>query len=182
MLLKTKQFDHSQDSFKSALNIDDSVMTRCRERIFFSHFANTMQSVTLFPSREDAPKELRTITGDLQLCIRDVTNALEYEVILLNFMHYHNMATKAFALWKVTNDSSQESLELKIKLEAMLKLHELKTQHEGGNPPEISIEKVMKRINLVIRSNYNFDKYLMLAGYAEKDYRDVDNIINRVFE
>lgn len=192
MKLQTISYDHSQEGFHSAIGVDKNIVIKCRERIFFSHFANTLQSLELFDSRDMAPREFTTVTGDLQRCLDGITDPLEYELTLLHFMSFHRLASEAFAHYNFINDPDN-STEDKLKLELMKLVSKMKRAMDDKDDDDdknagddvhddINIDTVTNRIDVVKKSHYNFSKYMQLMGYAKKDYDDVDKMINGLFE
>jgi hypothetical protein len=187
MILKSKQFNHAEESFHSAMNIDKHTVIMCRERIFFTHFANTLQSLELFSDRDDAPKEMTTVTGDLQRTLNMISDPVEYELTLLHFMAYHRMATAAFGMWRFQNDP-ENSKEDKLKLELLklvTRLKDIKDQEEEeDNPEDINPETVSQRIDLVKKSNFDFNKYMDLVGHPVRssNHPDVDDILRGLFD
>jgi hypothetical protein len=190
MKLQSMNFDHSQDGFHTALGVQKDIVIRCRERIFFSHFANSLQSLELFDNRDLAPKEFTTVTGDLQRCLDGITDPMEYELTLLHFMSFHRLATEAFAHYNFLNDP-ESSGEDKLKLELMKVVAKMKRamndddddDKDGtGVHDDINIDTVTNRIDVVKKSRYNFSKYMQLMGYVEKDYNEVDKLINGLFD
>lgn len=184
MKLKTINFDHSEEGFHAAIGADENLTIRCRERIFFTHFANTLQANELFKDRDSSPREMTTVTGDLQRCIQAISDPLEYEIVLLNFMAYHNLATQAYAHYHFINDPENSS-EDKLKLELMKMVSKLKKMGENNGDDDksddISLDTVTNRIDVVKKSQYNFSRYMELMGYANKNYDEVDQMINGLF-
>jgi hypothetical protein len=194
MILKSKTFDHSQEGFHSAMGVDKDLVILCRERIFFTHFANTLQSLELFADRDDAPKEMTTMTGDLKRTLEMISDPLQYEVTLIHFISFHRMATEAFAHWKFMNDSNNSS-EDKLKLELLNLLKKLKSakdneddadQNEEDNPHnDINVDSVMKRVDIVKKAKYDFSKYMDLVGHPIKsnhEHLNVDDILRGLFD
>ena len=173
MSLKDRKFNHEEDDFHLAMGISEDTKVICKERIFFTSFSNSLQADELFDDREDAPKEFRTVTGDLERLIATITNPIEYEYTLLIFMMYQQMAKEVYSRYRNFNEDSVESREEKIKMQiikSIIKLKELKDREESGEESEengsyevISKESLTERIKLVKRSGYNFDKYLNLV-------------------
>lgn len=173
MSLKDRKFNHEEDDFHLAMGISEETKVICKERIFFTSFSNSLQADELFDDREDAPKEFRTVTGDLERLIATITNPIEYEYTLLIFMMYQQMAKEVYSRYRNFNEDSAESREEKIKmqiLKGIMKLKELKDREEAGETSDdndnfeiISKESLTERIKLVKRSGYNFDKYLNLV-------------------
>jgi len=173
MSLKDRKFNHEEDDFHLAMGISEETKVICKERIFFTSFSNSLQADELFDDREDAPKEFRTVTGDLERLIATITNPIEYEYTLLIFMMYQQMAKEVYSRYRNFNEDSAESREEKIKmqiLKGIMKLKELKDREEAGETSDdndnfeiISKESLTERIKLVKKSGYNFDKYLYLV-------------------
>lgn len=186
MILKSKTFDHTEEGFHSALGVDKQTVILCRERIFFNHFANTLQSIELFGDRDNAPREMTTMTGDLKRTLEMITDPLEYEVTLIHFISFHRMATEAFAHWKFVNDS-ENSTEDKLKLELLMLVKKLKatSDDEDDDSPHnnINVDTVMKRVDLVKKSKYDFSKYMDLVGHPIKsnNHNDVDDMLRGLF-
>lgn len=190
MVLKTKNFLHSEEKINRALGVSDDTMILCRERIFFCHFSNTLQSIELFNERDDAPRELTTVTGDLHRCLNMISNPTEYEITLLHFMSYHRLAQEAFAHWKFENNP-ENTEEDKLKLQLVRMLKRLKDAHdreeEGDddndnvNADIKSVESIIPRIDKVRESNYNFNKYLEIMGFKLKGHSEVDDMLRDLF-
>jgi hypothetical protein len=191
MILKSKAFDHSQEGFHSALGVTKNTIIVCRERIFFTHFANTLQSLELFGDRDDAPKEMTTMTGDLKRTLEMISDPLEYEVTLVHFLSFHKIASEAFAHWKFENDS-QKSSQDKMKLQLLHLLKKLKDASDNDENDEdtvdnphnnIDIDTVMKRVDLVKKSKYDFSRYMDLVGHPLINIQNeqVDDLLRGLF-
>jgi hypothetical protein len=169
MLLKERDFNHDKDEFHEAMNIPGYIRTKCRERIFFAAFSNALQRAELFEDEDDAPKDMSTVTGDLQRCLKMINDPLEYEYTLLTFYGHQRMAMEAYGKYKYLNSSSQ-SKEDKIKLSIINLMMDLKDRQEDeeNNTKEddeidnITVNTTIKRISIVKSSLYNFDTYLKL--------------------
>ena len=107
MILKNREFNHSKDHFHDAMNIPGYVRTKCRERIFFAAFSNALQRQELFEDEDDAPKEMCTVTGDLQRCLSLITDPLEYEYTLLTFYGHQRMAMEAYGKYKYLKSNNK---------------------------------------------------------------------------
>ena len=171
MLLKERDFNHDKDEFHEAMNIPGYIRTKCRERIFFAAFSNALQRAELFEDEDDAPKDMSTVTGDLQRCLKMINDPLEYEYTLLTFYGHQRMAMEAYSKYKYLNSSSQ-SKEDKIKLSIINLMMDLKDRQEDeeNNTKEddeidnITVNTTIKRISIVKSSLYNFDTYLKLVS------------------
>jgi hypothetical protein len=181
MILKERDFDHNRDEFHEAMNIPGYIRTKCRERIFFAAFSNALQRAELFEDEDDAPKDMSTVTGDLQRCLKMINDPLEYEYTLLTFYGHQRMAMEAYSRYKYLNSSSQ-SKEDKIKLSIinlMMDLKEKQEDEENNSKEEdeidnITVNTTIKRISIVKSSLYNFDTYLKLVSKKLSSRPDSD--------
>lgn len=194
MILKEREFNHSKDNFHEAMNISGYMRTKCRERIFFTSFSNALQRKELFEDEDDAPKDMSTVTGDLQRCLKMITDPLEYEYTLLTFYGHQRMAMEAYAKYKFLNSNTQ-SKEDKLKMSIINLIQELKAKHdeeeEGHTTDEedeidnITVTNALKRISIVKESHYNFDTYLKiltkkLSNRPDSDF-NVDDFLKDIF-
>ena len=193
MILKTREFNHSKDHFHEAMNIPSYIRTKCRERIFFAAFSNALQRQELFEDVEDAPKEMSTVTGDLQRTLSMITDELEYEYTLLTFYGHQKLAMEAFGRYKYLN-SKDQSKEDKLKLSIINLIQELKdrSDDEDENTVEedeidnVTVNTAIKRISIVKDSHYNFDTYLKqltqkLSSRPDSDF-NVDDFLKDIFD
>lgn len=192
MILKDREFNHSKDHFHEAMNIPSYMRTKCRERIFFTSFSNALQRKELFEDEDDAPKDMSTVTGDLQRCLKMITDPLEYEYTLLTFYGHQRMAMEAYGKYKFLN-SNEQSKEDKLKLSIINLIQELKSNdddddedsHEEDEIDKITVNTVMKRVSIVKDSHYNFDTYLKmvtkkLSSRPDGDF-NVDDFLKDIF-
>ena len=171
MVLKEREFNHTKEEFHEAMNIPSYVRTKCRERIFFAAFSNALQRAELFEDEDDAPKDMSTVTGDLQRCLKMINDPLEYEYTLLTFYGHQRMAMEAYGRYKYLNSTSQ-SKEDKIKLSIINLMMDLKEKQddeendtkEDDEIDNITVNTTIKRISIVKSSLYNFDTYLKLVS------------------
>jgi hypothetical protein len=194
MILQNHRFNHHEETIHGALGVSRETMITCRERIFFCHFANSLQSIELFPSRDETPKQLTTVSGDLERVLSMTHDPLEYEITLLQFNMYHKMAGSAFMQWQMENDKDSEHA---MKIQLLKLLHKLKEASDKAKGEEdddieddvngkLTEENVVQRIELVKKSKYNFSKYMQLVGFplqgSNDSSFDVDGLINGLFD
>ena len=191
MILKDREFNHSKDHFHEAMNIPSYMRTKCRERIFFTSFSNALQREELFEDINDAPSDMHTVTGDLQRCLKMITDPLEYEYTLLTFYGHQRMAQEAYKKYSFLN-SNEQSKEDKLKLSIINLIQELKANDEDDDEPKeedeidnITSNTAMKRISIVKDSQYNFDTYLKLltkklSSRPDSDF-NVDDFLKDIF-
>lgn len=191
MILKNREFDHSKDHFHDAMKIPSYIRTRCRERIFFSAFSNALQRQELFEDEDDVPKEMSTVTGDLQRTLSMITDELEYEYTLLTFYGHQKLAMEAFGRYKYLN-SKDKSKEDKLKLSIINLIQELKDRDDEDDEREedeidnVTVNTAIKRISIVKDSHYNFETYLKqlsqkLSSRPDSDF-NVDDFLKDIFD
>ena len=189
MLLANREFNHETENFHESLGISDEIRVRCRERIFFNTFSNALQRLELFEDDDDAPKELRTVSGDLQRCLRTITDQLEYEYTLMIFNNTQRMAMESFAYYRhmLENHDNRED---RIKLKIMELVEEMRGSKDEEDPiSRLNKKSMVKRIKLVKQSHYNFDTYLnMLNRWANGNTQDftekkpdIDDLLRNLF-
>lgn len=194
MVLATREFNHEAHDFHESLNISNELRIKSRERIFFSTISNALQRIELFEDESDAPKSLSTVSGDLQRCLQNITDQLEYEYTLIMFNSYQRMAMESFAYYRHTI-ANQTDKEDRIKSKILELVEELRqSDDEDGDElfiNRLSKKTMMKRINLVKNSYHSFDTYLNLlykwtdsqsnASSSEKKRPDIDDFLNNLF-
>jgi hypothetical protein len=169
MTIQPIEFDHNQEDIANAIGLTEEQTQLCQERIFFSSFSNYLRTTTLFDSRDEAPKDITTFSGDLQHCLSLIQNPLEYQYTLLIFMTLQRQALKMAALHSLMDESKADEEDVpKIKL--IKSFLQIEAQFKKKENDSLNgIASVLKRIDFVEKSNYNFDTYLnLLNGKAVK--------------
>lgn len=191
-LIANKQFDHDADAFHQSLCIDDNIRFLARELILFTSFDNAIQRKLLYEDvHQDAPQELKTMSGDLQYCLRMISDPLLYEFTLLVFIKTHHIAIEMIGYWQLVNMSSEDK-EISKKVKLLELLEQLKSQNEDSNTQlidDLSKPNLLKRIDMVIKSRSSFNTYLnMLNAWAgtnivfqKCDKPEVDAILDNLF-
>lgn len=190
MILKDREFNHNKDSFHEAMNIPSYIRTKCRERIFFASFSNGLQRIELFEDVDDAPKDMSTVTGDLQRCLKMITDPLEYEYTLLTFYGHQKMAQEIFGRYKFLQESGN-SKEDKLKMSILNLLEQLRNRDEDDEEEDDDIDNLnsatlLKRIPIVKESLYNFETYLKLvtkklSSRPDSDF-NIDDFLKDIFD
>ena len=182
MFLKTQTIDHYQEDIGQALGLTPEVIKTCRERILFCSFANYVQIYSLFDSREEAPKEMTTCTGDLQRCLQMISDPLQYEYTLMMFLNIQQHSLKGVALYELLNDKNM-SKEEKQKAKMIKTMLELTFEDSGDNDSfKADPLNLIRRIDLVKKSHSNFDTYMNMVN--SKIYRqtgddfDIDSFLS----
>lgn len=191
MYFKHAIFKHEEQDLHRALDTDDDMYIRCRERIFFVTILGYLLCIELYGDVETAPGELTTVTGDLDRLLSMITDEKEYDLTLLHFMSYRQMAKAAVRYYHKSKDKKEE--EKKPNIEDKLKQHisdligkAIKRQREGRHGdrnndvyPDFKMEDFLDRLEKVKLSNRNFDKYMRLMGFQSYDHSDVDDLLRR---
>ena len=188
MYLKVTPFDHDAEDLNRALCIEDETAVRCRERILFHCFTSYQRCIELYPDKDDAPRDMRTVTGDLKRILQDIDSEKEYEMTLLHFMAYHRLAMEAIAHYRFLNDNAvDEEDKLKLSILNLVKKlaksrREEPEEDEGDNPLHkgLDMESLMDRIKKAKQSNYNFKRYMELTGFVTRDFSDVDELLRNI--
>lgn len=171
MILKSLSLNHDADNLHDALGLSSRTRIKCRERLFFSCFANYLQGAELYENEDDAPKEFTTKTGDLSRVLSIINDPLEYEYTLLMFMKLQDMATDASAKHKMLNDSDTENND-RIKLQILQNIHDLMAQQKLSEAPDdyefvITPSSMNKRIEMVKASRYNWETYYNMIAASD---------------
>lgn len=187
MFLKTAQFNHEAENFSEAIGISNETSTRVREIIFFSSMANKYQKDDLYGDSEDFPPGMNKVSGDLQRAVSLITTDEEYTELLLTFRPYQKLALETMAHNRLVNDpellNDPEILDdpkvvEKIKMLKMLQkiMKTLRSDDKVGIN-DLNSDTMFKRVDLVKKSNYDFNTYWSLLR-ATFDFDSVDDIIN----
>jgi len=179
---------HESDKFHESLCVGNEMRLLCRERIFFVSFSHALLRKDFF--EDTAPKEFSTMSGDLQRCLRMISDPLEYEFTLLIFMHYQNMCQDVTGYYNFLQEAEQDP-ELKAKVEILKMLQKMKADEEGSSEPlidQLNRETLAKRIDMVKESKHSFADYLnVLNNWAgtkinvtKKDTQYADNLLNNM--
>lgn len=192
-VLANHQMDHTQDKFHESLCVGNEMRLICRERIFFVSFSHGLQRRDLYGDFQDAaPKELSTMSGDIQRCLRMISDPLQYEFTLLIFMHYQQMTQDSMGYYNFLQESENDP-EMKAKVEILKMLQKLKDDQEKEENPEPLIDQLnrdtlVERINMVHKSKHSFETYLnLLNNWAGTDLsvkrttsEYADNLLNSI--
>ena len=177
MVLANMPFNHDNDCFHEALGVSHDMRTKCRERIFFSAFSNALQRAELFEDEDDAPKDMRTVTGDLQRCLTGISDPLEYEYTLVLFNNTQRIAMKSYAMYKAFQESDNKEDRIKMKILSLLE--DMRDSDDDDDDDkdrpidQINKKTMFKRIKLVKNSHYNFHTYMNML-HREFDHNDID--------
>lgn len=188
MYLKNIKIDHEQDNLHDALKIDSSLYQKCRERTFFVTLSMFFTLHDLYPDLDDAPRSLRTVTGDLERVIQHVEDEKEYTITLLHFANYHRIAVHAAHRYKDEEknnkkdknedvDSIIRSLVKKIVEKKRAESQEEESDEDRSNA--ISLESMFDRIEKVKTSKHNFYKYMTLMGYEGYEDDGVNGLLQK---
>jgi hypothetical protein len=159
-------FQHDAETITKALNISKDLDNRCHEIIFFSTMVNYCISHEMFDDRETAPRNITTLTGDLEKALSLCSNDQEKNYVLFMFRTVHELTTKFISIAELEEKQRK-------KLNILFNIMELETL--GESKAEYSPQEIFRRLKLVRKSNYNFETYLKLINF------DSDDLINKAF-
>ncbi len=162
MVQSTFTFQHEAPKVAQALGVNSNTEDKCLEIIMFSAISNHLISKELFDCRDDAPRKLTTMSGDLETALGLVSNDQEKEYVLFMFRILHDAVTASIAKNEVLNEMSGVD---RKKAELVLQMLEIKIEEKASENDVNSFltpSAVMNRIKMVEKSRYNFEKYLLL--------------------
>ena len=191
MFLKSQTFDHNANDINDSFGIPKKTVFKCKERIFFSVIANAMQCEEYENSEieSDPPKEISTKSGVLSHTLNLINSEDEYEYTLLNFFNLHDLAEHAVKQYLVLHspkldDEKKDHLRLIMKLQDSVVDHLFEKKSKSKDPYSVSVTPslLMKRCDLVKKSNYNWNTYYnMVMSNVDKSTNDVDDMLNSLF-
>lgn len=190
--MKTKLvFNHETESFTEGIGISPETSFKAREKIIFNCINNCIQRDLLYgeDTNDEAPKEMKTITGDLERLVEMIDDELELYAVLIYFKNLESGCIHAYGKYKFLKDaaaSKEDSLKVKL-LNLLQELHSASSDSDDEPSLENVNEKTMfKRIEFIKRSHSNFNTYMnMLKRWANGENMDVDDkaitdLINQV--
>jgi hypothetical protein len=159
------KFKHDEEKLHRAFGLSDQVKDLIREKILFCTFSNILVRDELFDDKDDAPAELTSITGILEKALGLATEQ-EHDYMLLTFNDTHDMGHKALVHYKMinNNDTSKEARTKAKLLELLAGLKELDIYDSNSEIRSLVPSNFIKRIKMVKKSGYNFDKYIELIA------------------
>jgi hypothetical protein len=161
------QFQHDAEKINDALGLSYEQDMKCREVVFFSAFTNYFIGRELFDDESERPRSLSTMTGDLEKAMSLLDTDREKSYMLLLFRNNHNLALEIISKYRLLENADKaERRKLDLILGLLeLKLEEKKEKQEEGEEVEYySPSDMLKRIDFVKESRYNFQKYYNLVN------------------
>jgi len=171
-------FHHSMEDFNDALGISKEIDEHCQDIIYFSAMSNHLCGRELFEDIKDIPKQLTTVTGDLEKSISYAKNQTELQYMLLIFRKYHDITLDIISKYEaLAFMDGTEKRKFNLMMEQIeITLEEKVKEREGSS--FISPKSLFNKIKLVKESRYNFDKYLELV---EESKYSVDDRMYKAF-
>ena len=165
-------FNHESEKINEALGVTDALDAKCTNIILFSTAANYYIVEDLYESRDEAPKNLKTLSGDLNKALTLCQTEEEKNYTLFIFDRTHKLVKEVIERFIDKNKGTEADT---IKLEILSKLLDLRIAEEikkrdidgddyKGLLGVISPSNLIKNVKLVKKSNYNFDKYMALVN------------------
>lgn len=166
------QFQHDAEKINDALGLSYEQDTKCREVVFFSAFSNYLLGRELFDDESERPRSLSTMTGDLEKAMSLLDTDIEKSYMLLLFRNNHTLALEVIAKYRVLENADKTE---RKKLDLILGLLELKLEEKKSKDKDeeeefeyYSPSEMLKRIDYVKESRYNFQKYYNLVNLANE--------------
>lgn len=167
-MIQTFNFQHGASKVAQALGVNTQTEDRCIEIINFSTIANYLISNEMFDSRDDAPNNLTTLSGDLEKALSLVSTQEEKDYVLFMFRTLHNAVQATIAKYELLNEMTGVD---KKKAELVMQMLELKIEEKAEDERDcyITPSSMFNRIKIVQQSNYNFQTYLTLLENNEQN-------------
>jgi|688.fasta_scaffold92812_3 hypothetical protein len=189
--MKTKLvFNHETENFNEGIGISDEISLKAREKIIFNCINNCIQRDLLYgeDTDDEAPREMKTITGDLERLIEMLDDELELYAVLFNFKSLEAVCIQTYGKYKFIKNADSREDSLKVKLISLLQ--ELQNASSDSDD-KLSIDNInektmFKRIEFIKRSHCNFNTYMkMLKRWVNGENMDIDdkditNLINQI--
>lgn len=197
MILKTQNFDHEAKHLDDALNFPKSTMKKCKERIIFCSFANYLQGKELYNDEQDIPKSMTTGSGDLQRTLSLIDNQSEFEFTLFTFKNTQSIGKMAISYHRFMSNLGNSGKD-RAKAKIMALAADVKLREEAANEGVTDIDMfspraLVKRLDLVKQSHYDFNIYLNMVSttdFGEYDTEpslddeseDIQDMLNDLFK
>lgn len=168
------KFDHNQEEFISCLGLSKYDEHYVKAAIVFETIASATKVVELYDKIEDAPVELRTVSGSIQRSLQHCNTDAQRLYLLLNFHKGYN-ATKD-ALEKAAKAAKIEGKVSGDDLSGLL----------GVILDAIQSEGIRHTIAQVKRCNYDFQVFVEKTlpekdfGKQSEKFKDIDDMLNGI--
>ena len=186
MKLKDLEFQHDASGLYQALNVKETVVNKCRERVFFTVISNRFRAIEDYENPLDSPIEYRSVSGDLESCLNQISDEFEYDVTLFLFHRTQEVSVSAVSMYMDIHGPNA-SKEARFKLEMADIAIKMKAS-ENNLDPLLLPSDILKRAELVKKSNYNFDTYLSLLsvhnlkGGKTEEAKSVDSLLKDILD
>ena len=194
------KFNHEHDHLNEAINLSERDRIICRERIFFSTYNSHFNVIKLYgeDNVELAPRNLSTLTGDIEATIKDVKDDTQLFYTLYTFSHFHELPLNVIRMKRFlskTDVSPEEKLKVDIIKMVQLMKSKRDDRDEEGDDGEAKkpINKLNEK-NMGIRYKVakecpnDFDKYLEKLfeifnedGGSDKS-SDIDQMLDNILK
>lgn len=187
---QNNEMQHDAESFYEGLGVSKDELLRIRELNFFVTFKHYWLNKDAYGDNEDLyPKESTTASGCLQAILKLAKDQKEYEMILITYNEYHEVAKEVLNKYISFHSEEMDEKDRK-KVQFLTKMLEmlhkgLKEAHHDENNPELSESKeiislvdMMKKVDMVKKANYDFIKYFRLATGKSMNDPTIDNLLD----
>lgn len=167
------QFNHEAENLQEALSVSNETADRVQEIIFYATAANHLLGYELFDNSNERPKQLTTVTGDLEKSLSFTQTEKERAYLLFKFSSLQEIMMQCIGKYRLLMDAQTSSQ--KIKANMLIQLITLKLEEELKERAEelkehfLSPISVLNRIRFVKESRYNFDKYLDILNQNKSE-------------
>lgn len=185
-----KSINNDAKGFFESFNVTESIVKKCKERIYFTSFCNYFRIEEFYDGDESlAPKNLVTKSGELYSVLSSIESDIEKEITLLLFLEVQSNAIKTIGYYKYSQDPENKKKIEAAKALSMLKknlsslIDDEDKEDEKGEDKADQLELLDEHVNKLLlakKASYDFDKYLKLIGCQE--HKEVDDLLKDLFK
>ena len=172
------QFNHDAENLQDALSISDETNKKIQEIILYSTAVNHLLGHELFDNSNERPKQLTTVTGDLEKALSLVETEEEKAYLLLKFQPLQEIMVQCTGKYRMLVDAETSSQRNKasmlIQLLSLKLEEELEQKLEKSNSDDLrnhfmSPISLLNRIRFVKQSRYDFKRYLDILNQNKSE-------------
>jgi len=174
------KFNHESKALFESFGLKEEQMKRLRDKIIFATYSNHLKVVNEYKNEDDAPFDIRTLTGDLQTALNlinesdDETTTKEYLFLCFIFDNIHDLTLKMISLDNLMK-KKEESKEFLNSIQTAIEVSTLVISNHSHS--SVTPKEMLDKFKLIEKSNYSYDKFCLLA-YNESKY--VDGLLNTI--
>jgi len=165
---KVFQFNHEAENLQNALSISNETNKKIQEIILYSSATNYLLGRELFDNDNERPKQLTTVTGDLEKALSFVETEEEKAYLLLKFQSLQELMVECIGKYRMLMDAKTSTQRNKagmiIQLLSLKMEEQLEEKDAEIKEHFISPIGLLNRIRFVKESRYDFKKYLEILN------------------